>query len=111
MVAELLKSVKIRIEAEDQHPRDAGLDEEAASIKKTNTLSRSRNSNDSSMDDPQKSSRYSRKFGESAGFLLATQNNYKHTMKALKKHHNIQELPPLPPQSKKNLTRRSSERI
>lgn len=111
MVAELLKSVKIRLEAEDQHPRDAGLDEEAASIKKTNTLSRSRNSNDSSMDDPRSLHDIQESLVSLQASLLATQNNYKHTMKALKKHHNIQELPPLPPQSKKNLTRRSSERI
>ena len=111
MVAELLKSVKIRIEAEDQHPRDSGLNDEAASIKKTSTLSISRNSNDSSMDDPRSLHDIQESLVSLQASLLATQNNYKHTMKALKKHHNIQELPPLPPQSKKNLTRRSSERI
>ena len=116
IIAELLKSVKIKIEAvEDQRKNDMEEEHTGNGNKKSSGLTKSRSSasiKDSSMNDPRSLNDIQESLVSLQASLLATQNSYKHTMKALKKHHNIQILPSLPPQTRKNFisTRRNSER-
>lgn len=111
MIAELLKSVKIKIEAAgDRNNEISNLDHSMP----TKSQSKSRIStqvNDSN--DPRSLNDIQESLVSLQTSLLATQNSYKHTMKALKKHHDVTVLPAsLPVQSKKISvgTRRSSER-
>lgn len=106
MIAELLKSVKIKIKTEEIHAK-VEINEPSTKL----TKSKSHVKNDG--DDPRSLHDIQESLVSLQASLLATQTSYKHTMKALKKHHNVQVLPPLPVQSKKNFisTRRSSERI
>ena len=116
MVAELLKSVKIRIKAEDQH-KGVIVDDPISSGngKKTSNLNKSRSSSsmkEPSIDDPRGLHDIQESLVSLQASLLATQNSYKQTMKVLRKHHDVQVLPPVAAQSKKNFigTRRSGER-
>lgn len=112
LVAELLKSVKVKLEA-GSNDVSVPVDPIEMDIKpKTKTSYRS----NSSMDDPRSLHDIQESLVSLQASLLATQNSYKHAIKALKKHHNVQTLPPPPPppsQAKKNVigTRRSSDRI
>lgn len=114
MIAELLKSVKIRIQAEELHEK-VDLNEPQKEVKLTKSKSNNNLSSNSRKDSPYNDPRNLHDIQESLvslqTSLLATQNSYKHTMKALKKHHGVQVLPPLPVQVKKSFisTRRSSE--
>lgn len=111
MIAELLKSVKIKIEAGDLH-KEVEVQEKPREQPKMSKSSRS-NSNLKDSNDPRSLHDIQESLVSLQASLLATQTSYKHTMKALKKHHNVQELPPLPVQSKKNFisTRRNSEKL
>lgn len=112
MIAELLKSVKIKIEAGDFHRKVEV--QEKAKPKEQPKMSKSRsNSNLKDSNDPRSLHDIQESLVSLQASLLATQTSYKHTMKALKKHHNVQELPPLPVQSKKSFinTRSNSEKL
>lgn len=107
MIAELLKSVKIRIEADDLHQEVGIQGKEEPKMSKSRSNHKVKDGNDPrSLQDIQES------LVSLQASLLATQTSYKHTMRALKKHHGIQVLPPLPVQSKKGFinTRRSTEK-
>lgn len=105
LVAELLNSVKIKLEADGSVDLSVPLDPiEAETKKSAKTSARS-----SANEDPRSLRDIQESLVSLQASLLATQNGYKHAMKALKKHHSVQSLPPLPQQPKN--TRRSSERI
>ena len=110
MIAELLKSVKIRIEADDLH-QEVEMQEKP---KEQPKMSKSRSSTQNLKDikDPRSLHDIQESLVSLQASLLATQTSYKHTMRALKKHHGVQVLPPLPVQIKKGFisTRRSSEK-
>lgn len=114
MIAELLKSVKIKIQAEEVHEK-VDLNESQKEVKMTKSKSNNNLNNNSRKESQYNDPRSLHDIQESLvslqTSLLATQNSYKHTMRALKKHHGVQVLPPLPVQSKKSFisTRRSSE--
>lgn len=111
IVAELLKSVKTKIQSEEQH-KDVSLEDPIGNNKKQNTPRNSTISKDSSLNDPRNLHDIQESLVSLQASLLATQNSYKHTMKALKKHHDVHVLPPTPVQTKKNIigTRRGGER-
>lgn len=111
IIAELLGSVKVRIEESGEGAVVVKQPVKLTRSKSSNNFSRSRDM-DHSLDDPRNLHDIQESLVSLQASLLATQTSYKHAMKALKKHHNLQVLPPMPPQPKKNVigTRRSGER-
>lgn len=111
MIAELLNSIKIKIQASDLH-QEVEVKEVTKDSRMTKSKSNHNISKDSSINDPRSLHDIQESLVSLQASLLATQTSYKHTMKALKKHHNVQILAPAPVQNKKTLisTRRSSER-
>lgn len=105
MITDLLGSVKIKIETEDASKKTV------SPMISNRILSKSRVSTSAPPNDPRSLHDIQESLVSLQTSLLATQNSYKHMMKALKKHHNVLVLPPALPAQIKKLTRRSSERV
>lgn len=102
LIAELLQSVKTKIEGDivSDYDESTNPNNSASTTKSSST----NNSND--FDDPRSLHDIHESLINLQSSLLATQNSLKHNMKVLKKHHNLHELPPLPLQASKINTRR-----
>lgn len=115
MTAELLKSVKIKIEGNGLHKEDEIQEKpkEQPKMSQSRSNDKLKGSSPNRINDPRSLHDIQESLVSLQASLLSTQTSYKHTMKALKKHHNIQVLPPLPVQNKKSFisTRRSSEKL
>lgn len=111
MIAELLGSVKIKIEEESEDDKISEEPVKISTSRSANKIKEPVESSSNLLNDPRNLHDIQESLVSLQASLLATQTSYKHAMKALKKHHNIQALPPMPPQSKKNTTgTRRSER-
>ena len=95
LVAEFLGSVKIRIEVGNEQDLDSDLIDLIKEDKKPSR--RSQNPTKSTEPaDPRSLKDIQESLVSLQASLLSTQTSYKHALKALKKHHNIQTLPAQP---------------
>jgi hypothetical protein len=113
VIAQLLAGIKFELAEPSEATKKALLEfdqvvHEAGKVKEPS--GKKLRQDDGESDDPRALDDIHKSLVELQSSLLAKQNDYKHTMRVLKKHHGVTALPALPLPRKSAITTRRSER-